>query len=92
MGIKEFFKPTWKKLIIFIVVFTFTSITGILYESVSLRKGSITLVGSPLPYIVSCDKTKTVCPELPISFNILALFGDIILWYIAACAICLLLR
>ncbi|MEM5882673.1 MAG: hypothetical protein QXQ77_00305 [Candidatus Aenigmatarchaeota archaeon] len=92
MGVKEFFKPTWKKIIIFAVIFTFTSITGILYESVSLQKGSIVLVGSPLPYLVSCNKAKTVCPELSVAFNILALLGDVILWYIAACAVCLLLR
>jgi hypothetical protein len=93
VGVKEFFKPTWKKLIIFSVIFTFTSITGLLYELVSLQKSSIYMqIGSPLPYYYECNKAKVVCPEISVVFNIVALFSDIMLWYIAACAICLLLK
>ncbi len=89
---KEFFKPTWKKLVIFGVIFTFTSITSLLYELVALEKSPFYFIGSPLPYYYECNKAKVVCPEIGVAFNVISLFSDIILWYIAACAVCLLLK
>ena len=92
MGVKEFFKPSWKKLIIFGIIFTFTSVTGLLHEMVTLQKNPFHFIGSPLPYYFECDKTKVVCPEMSATFNIVALFSDIILWYIVACSVCILLK
>jgi hypothetical protein len=82
MSLKEFFKPTTWKIILFVVFFVVSSFIFTLDS----RYGAATYIGAPFPYYTS----PAALPDQPsASWNFIYLLLDIIIWYLISALIIL---
>jgi hypothetical protein len=84
MSIKQFLKPDWRKILIFIMLFIISTLTRAnLFSNYEVKYPFYPFVlGTPF---VFCYVYPIVELTPEIRFNFLGLFGDIIFWYFISC-------
>ena len=92
MGLKEFFKPTKGKIILFIILMGFLNFIWIFGQGCSDCR---MLVGLPLSFYPVGSGTffdaRDPVPEV-VSFSIVNFILNIVFWYLLACLIVLIYR
>jgi len=86
MNIKQFLRPDWKKIVIFILLFIISTLTRAYLFSNNEWKYSFPIFDFGTPFVF-CHLLAIVELAPKISFNFLGLIGDIIFWYFISCSV-----
>ena len=77
MNIKQFLKPDWRKIVIFVIIFLITSFLRNFYKGLEVS----TKYGFPIIFYNWDYYAKTT------EFNFVGILVDLIIWYLLSCFI-----
>ena len=87
MNLKQFLKPDWRKIVIFLVIFLLNLFLGI--KSYSFYSATETIYGYPLPFLTVY--IELLPPATVVNWNFRNLIIHIIVWIVLYLLSCLII-
>jgi len=87
MNWKEFLKPDWRKIVVFVILFILSSFISAYFNTIYSAIGFCSSIKAGFPLAFNTEISGIECGGDSSNFDIFSFILDIIFWYLLSCLI-----